>query len=333
MGLPVLRVERMTVDFRAGRRRVRVVNGVSFRVEEGRILGIVGESGCGKSTVALAIMNLLPSTASITDGEVFLRGDPILRQPESQWRRIRGRRLSMVFQDPMTSLDPSMPVGTQIAEGIVEHFSTPWPQARRDAIELLRAVGIPEPERRYFSYPHELSGGMRQRVVIAAALAGRPDVLLADEPTTALDVTTQAQILRLFRRLLQRDPSRSIVFITHNLGVVAQLCDEVAVMYAGEIVERASVRVFFDEPKHPYSQGLLRSIPTPGIPRGNLPAIAGTVPSLVEPPTGCRFHPRCPFASSVCRESAPPAAFFADDHWARCWLYHGSQGRADGRGD
>jgi peptide/nickel transport system ATP-binding protein len=298
-------------------RRTHAVDGVGFEVRRGRTLGIVGESGCGKSVTSLAIMGLLPDGEAEVEGEVFFDGKDIRRASERARRDLRGDRMAMIFQEPMTSLNPSYTVGDQIVEAIVRHRQTSAPEARARAIEMLRRVRISNPEARFDEYPHRLSGGMRQRVMIAMALACDPDLLIADEPTTALDVTIQAQILELMRRL-REESGAAIVLITHDLGVVAEVCDDVVVMYAGQVVERAPVEDLFRFPQHPYTVGLLGALPRLGERRPRLAAIDGTVPNMTAPPRGCRFEPRCPFRIPACAD-APPLAEIGDGHLSRCW--------------
>ena len=293
--------------------RVGAVDGVSFSVERGRVLGIVGESGCGKSVTMLSIMRLLSEKSSRTEGEVVFDGDDLLALPNRQMRHIRGSAMAMIFQDPMTSLNPVYRIGWQLVEALRLHDTTISKNDARDrAIEMLTAVGIPSPTQRMAAYPHELSGGMRQRVMIAMALINNPQLLIADEPTTALDVTTQAQILELLRRL-RADFDSAIILITHDLGVVAELCDEVVVMYAGRVVERALVDDLFNRPQHPYTWGLLGSLPGRNLDQERLYSIPGSPPSLLNPPAGCRFAPRCPHAMDVCR--ADPAPQLEELYW------------------
>jgi peptide/nickel transport system ATP-binding protein len=309
----------LAVEFTTEQGVVRAVDGVSFSLAPGHTIGIVGESGCGKSVTSLAIMGLLPQTgARVTSGQVMFQGRDLLRLPRSELAGLRGDRLAMIFQEPMTSLNPSLTVGDQIGEVLERHRGLSHAAAFARAVELLRQVGIPMAERRASEYPHRLSGGMRQRVMIAMALACQPKLLIADEPTTALDVTVQAQILDLLRRL-RDETGTAVVLITHDLGVIAELADEVVVMYAGRVVERAPVARLFAEPQHPYTIGLLGAVPRLDAPADRLAVIEGNVPSPYSPPQGCRFHPRCPFAVDQCRVSAPPLAEVAPGHAAACW--------------
>ena len=322
MNAPVLAVEGLRVTFRTPDATVRAVDGVSWAVGAGEILGIVGESGCGKSVSALAVMGLVPDPPGRVEGSVRLHGRELVGLPESELRVIRGSAVSMIFQEPMTSLDPVMRIGRQIAEPLLVHRGLSRNQARANAIELLRKMQIPEPERRIDEYPHQLSGGMRQRVMIAMALACRPAVLIADEPTTALDVTIQAQILELLLDL-RRELSTAIVFITHDLGVIAETADRVVVMYAGRKVEEAPVASLFARPQHPYTAGLLAAVPrltSIGAPeRARLAEIAGAVPTLDREIVGCRFAPRCRIATERCRRDDPPLVMKHARHMAACW--------------
>ena len=298
---------------------MRAVDGIDLRVERGRTLGIVGESGCGKSVTALSIMGLVPQPPGrIAAGEILFEGEDLLKAKPERLRDLRGDKLAMIFQEPMTSLNPAFTVGDQIAETLQRHKGLGKEEAGKAAIEMLRRVRIPSPERRAKDYPHRLSGGMRQRVMIAMALACDPKLLIADEPTTALDVTIQAQILELMR-VLREDLGTAIILITHDLGVVAELADDVAVMYAGRIVERAPARKLFAEPQHPYTIGLLGSIPRLDVERERLATIEGTVPSPNNQPKGCRFSPRCPFADRRCREEPPPLREIDAGHQVACW--------------
>ena len=295
------------------------VDGISFSIDPGRTLGIVGESGCGKSVTALSIMGLVPRPPGrIAGGEILFDGVDLLQLSTAALRELRGNRISMIFQEPMTSLNPVLTVGEQITEGILRHRTMSRDAAKELAIEMLRMVHISSPEERFGDYPHRLSGGMRQRVMVAMALACKPKLLIADEPTTALDVTIQAQILDLMRTL-REETGTAIILITHDLGVVAELADDVVVMYAGRIVERATVAALFAEPQHPYTVGLLGSIPRLDIEQDRLAAIEGQVPNPLAPVTGCRFHPRCPFVIERCRHEDPPLIDLGNGHESACW--------------
>ncbi|MER9638446.1 ABC transporter ATP-binding protein [Mesorhizobium sp. M0228] len=298
----------------------RALGGISFQVKSGETLGIVGESGCGKSVTALSILRLLPKLSARTvGGEIRFRGRDLLKLSERDMRGIRGNQIAMIFQEPMTSLNPVYTIGHQIAEAVQIHTKASRPEAMAKAQELLRLVRIADPDRRVDNYPHEMSGGMRQRAMIAMALACSPELLIADEPTTALDVTIQAQILRLLVELKER-MGTAVMFITHDLGVVAETCQRVIVMYAGRIVEQASVIDLFARPAHPYTQGLMRSVPDRRRGRQHrLPEIPGIVPSLREPIIGCSFAPRCPFAIDICREKTPVVINVGPGHAAACW--------------
>ena len=300
----------------------RAVDGVSFTLAPGRTLGLVGESGCGKSVTALSIMGLVPHPPGrISGGEILFEGVDLLKLDPARLRELRGDRMSMIFQEPMSSLNPAFSIGEQIVEGILRHRAIGAAAAKRRALEMLERVRIPSPERRFDDYPHRLSGGMRQRVMIAMALACEPKLLIADEPTTALDVTIQAQILELMRTLREQTGT-AIMLITHDLGVVAELADEVAVMYAGRIVEHASAGALFAEPQHPYTIGLLGSIPQLHLQQQRLVSIEGQVPDPMAPPGGCRFQPRCPFALAQCRSAEPALAEVrgtGGGHRAACW--------------
>lgn len=298
---------------------VTAVDNVSFDVRRGRTLAVVGESGCGKSVTALSVMRLLPKRiARIAGGQIMLDGKDLVGLAERDMRGVRGRHVAMVFQEPMTALNPMQTIGAQIVEAIREHLPLSASDAWDRAVEGLRMVGIPSPAERAEQYPHELSGGMRQRVVIAIALSCDPGVVIADEPTTALDVTIQAQILELLKELQQKK-SLALMIITHDLGVVAEVADDVVVMYAGQIVEHASLRDIFENPQHPYTIGLLSSIPDFAEAGQRMPSIGGTVPSLAALPGGCRFNPRCPHADDQCRTNEPPEMDLGDGHMARCW--------------
>ena len=300
---------------------VPAVDGVTFGVDRGGSLGVVGESGCGKSVTALSIMRLIPQPpGKIVGGKILFNGEDLVQKKESEMRRIRGNEISMIFQEPMTSLNPVFTVGDQIMEAIILHQKLSKKEARERAIEMLRLVGIPDPHRRVDEYPHQMSGGMRQRVMIAMALSCNPKLLIADEPTTALDVTIQAQILDLMRRL-REEVGAAIILITHDLGVVAELVEDVVVMYAGKVVEKTDVRRIFANPSHPYTEGLLASIPKLNEERDRLPAIEGVVPSPYNMPSGCRFHPRCPLAREICKVQQPPLMEVEPGHWAACWKH------------
>jgi peptide/nickel transport system ATP-binding protein len=316
----LLEVRGLRTSFDGERGEVRAVDGIDFRLERGHTLGIVGESGCGKSVTALSIMGLVPQPPGrIAGGEVLFDGEDLLKLPPGRMRDLRGDQLAMIFQEPMSSLNPAFPVGDQVAEVLQRHRKLSRPQARRQAIEMLHRVRIPSPEQRADDYPHQLSGGMRQRVMIAMALACNPKLLIADEPTTALDVTIQAQILELMRAL-RAELGTAIILITHDLGVVAELADDVIVMYAGQVIERCSAERLFAEPQHPYTIGLLGSIPRLHLQQERLSAIEGFVPDAAALPIGCRFHPRCPFAVEKCRQELPPLLDITPGHQAACWL-------------
>ncbi len=316
---PLLDMRDLVAGFRIGGRLVKAVDGVSLKLHPGRTLGLVGESGSGKSVTSLAIMGLLPSPPSEVSGTALRYGEvDLLALDAEQRRRYRGRELAMIFQEPMTSLNPVYTVGEQIVEALRTHFAIDRAQARRRAIEMLDLVRIPSAATRIDSFPHEMSGGMRQRAMIAMALACEPRLLIADEPTTALDVTIQAQILELLAAL-QRRTGTAILLITHDLGVIAEVADDVAVMYAGKIVEQAPVAALFADPQHPYTIGLLGSIPRLEEERPRLATIEGTVPNPAALPAGCRFHPRCPFATDHCRAEPPPLHEIAPGHQVACW--------------
>jgi oligopeptide/dipeptide ABC transporter ATP-binding protein len=337
----LLEVKNLRTYFRTDAGVARSVDGVSFSVAPGEVLGIVGESGCGKSVTSLSIMRLIPSPPGeiVAGSRISLRGEDLVQVAESRMRQIRGNEIAMIFQEPMTSLNPVFTVGDQIGEAIRLHRRASKAQARAEAIEMLSLVGIPNPRERADDYPHQLSGGQRQRVMIAMALSCEPALLIADEPTTALDVTIQAQILELLAELRRR-LGMAIILITHDLGVVAEVCDRVAVMYAGEIVEEGTVADIFREPHHPYTEGLLQAIPRLGEPAARLAVIPGSVPAATAWPVGCRFHTRCPYGWDLCvREhpelmdvvrAADPAAGSAP-HLARCWLERNPERRAEVR--
>lgn len=316
----LLNVQDLHTSFFTEEGEVKAVNGVSFSVESGKTLGIVGESGCGKSITSLSIMRLLTEPGRITGGEILFRGEDLLKKPESKMRGMRGNDISMVFQEPMTSLNPVYSIGDQIAEAILVHQKMDRRAAMDKAVEMLKLVGIPSPERQIKQYPFELSGGMRQRVMIAIALSCSPSLLIADEPTTALDVTIQAQILELMKKL-QQDFGTTILLITHDLGVVAEMCDHVAVMYAGKIVEYADVETLFENPRHPYTRGLLESLPVHDEDREELRAIPGTVPNPLSIPPGCPFAPRCPHVRPLCERELPVLEDMDEHNSVRCWMH------------
>lgn len=320
---PLLEVSALSLGFRIREGKVRAVRGVSFHVGESEAVGIVGESGCGKSVTAQSILRLLPSPPAVVQGgSIRYRGEELLGKSEREMRALRGREIGMVFQDPMTSLNPTLTVGYQLSEPLRKHLAMSRVQASAKAVDLLREVGIPEPERRARQYPHELSGGMRQRVLIAMALACEPALLIADEPTTALDVTIQAQILRVLKER-QRERGFSILLITHDLGVVAELCDRILVMYAGQVVESGPAREVLTNPQHPYTRGLLRSAPSLDNDRqAPLHPIDGTPPGMLHPPPGCAFGDRCDDAMAVCMQREPEAHEVGSGRVARCWLHH-----------
>ena len=317
--LALLEVRGLRTTFRGEQGEVRAVDGIDLRIERGRTLGIVGESGCGKSVTALSIMGLVPQPPGrIAAGEVLFEGEDLLKAQPQRLRDLRGDKLAMIFQEPMTSLNPAFTVGDQISEALLRHRNMGRDEATNAAIEMLRRVRIPSPERRATDYPHLLSGGMRQRVMIAMALACNPKLLIADEPTTALDVTIQAQILELMR-MLREELGTAIILITHDLGVIAELADDVAVMYAGKVIERCSAEKLFAEPQHPYTIGLLGSIPRLHLEQERLAAIQGQVPGIAAPRIGCGFEPRCPFAIERCRAEEPLLIDLEKKHQAACW--------------
>jgi oligopeptide transport system ATP-binding protein len=322
-GDATLEVKDLRVSFSTQAGEVQAVRGVSFDLRRGETLAIVGESGSGKSVTAKGIMRLLPAANTmIKGGEILFEGQDVLKLPEKRMQDIRGSKIAMVFQDPMTSLDPTMRVGRQITESLKKHLGLSGQRAKERAVELLTLVGIPNPEARIKQYPHQFSGGMRQRVVIAIALACDPQILIADEPTTALDVTIQAQILELLREL-QEQLGMSTILITHDLGVVAHTAHRVAVMYAGKVVETGTLREIFYSPQMPYTWGLLASIPLPTADRGQeLIPIPGSPPDMLDPPKGCPFTPRCPYSMRICAEEMPGYTTFSAEHKAACWLHH-----------
>ena len=339
---PIVQIENLQMNFRTFDGVSKVLVGVDLELRQGDIMGLVGETGCGKSVTALSIPRLVPiPPGEIVGGDVRFLGESVLDKSDTEMREIRARHIGMVFQDPITNLNPVFTIEQQMIDSCLCRLghanavsASPFHswrsserehrrQARETAVSLLRRVGFPDPERRISSYPHELSGGMRQRVLIAMSLAGNPDLLILDEPTTALDVSTQAQILRLIRDLVE-EFHLTVLLITHNLGVVAQVCNRVAVMYSGRVVEAGAVQKIFKSPSHPYTVGLLQAVPTMETVRGTLEEIPGTIPNLLSPPPGCRFHPRCPHVMDVCRVDPPPAMQpVGDGAEVACHLYDG----------
>ncbi len=316
---PPLAVRNLTVQFETDRGPLTAADNLSFELEEGKTTCLVGESGCGKSVTALALLRLVPPPGRIIGGEISLQGQDILSLPDRELRRLRGREISIIFQEPMMALNPVYTVGVQVSEVLRTHLRLRRRPAKERALQMLDMVGLPAFER-YDAYPHELSGGMRQRVMIAVALACRPTVLIADEPTTALDVTIQAQILDLLARL-QEDLGMAVLLITHDLSIVAEVADDVVVMYAGEVIEKASVDTIFRDPRHPYTEALLRSIPQPPLIAGErLATIPGTVPDLARLPKGCRFADRCRHSHGQCTKERPSLARVDESHYARCFL-------------
>lgn len=322
---PLLDVRGLKTYFRTMDGTVRAVDGVDLSIKPGQTLGVVGESGCGKSVTSFSIMRLLSSNGYIADGEILFEGKNLVELPESDMRKIRGNQISMIFQEPMTSLNPVYTVGDQVGEVLRVHKGLRGKAARDRTVDMLKRVGIPAAERRVSEYPHNLSGGMRQRVMIAMALATDPKLLVADEPTTALDVTIQAQILDLMRGL-SREFNTSIMLITHDLGVVAEMAQDVVVMYTGHVVERGTVYQVLKQPLHPYTLGLLNSIPSEVQIGRKLNVIRGTVPNPLELPKGCTFAPRCPFVMDICRHQEPKLLDTGDGHLAQCWLYQTPSG-------
>jgi len=325
--VPLIEVTNLKTYFYTEDGVVRAVNGVDFTIEPEKTLGVVGESGCGKSVTALSIMGLIQiPPGKIEEGEILYHQNGKARDltglnPKGrEYRSIRGNEIAMIFQEPMTSLNPVYTIGNQIMEAITLHQHLRKKEARKKAIEMLHAVGIPNPEQRVDEYPHQLSGGMRQRAMIAMALSCNPSLLIADEPTTALDVTIQAQVLDLMNGL-RTDFDTAIMFITHDLGVIADMADDVVVMYLGKIVEGSNVRSIYHDPKHPYTQGLMNSIPSLATQKERLVPIKGVVPDPFEVPVGCGFEPRCPHAMEICKKQIPPLKEVASQHWAACWLY------------
>lgn len=328
----LLEVNNLKVGFTSDNHTTQVIRGVSFEVNKGEIVGIVGESGCGKSVTSLSTMRLLKGTSgNIQEGEVWFHDRNLLHLTEKVMRHIRGNKMSMIFQDPMTSLNPVLKIGKQLTQGIRLHLNYSKSQAKEYAIKMLKSVGIPRSESIMNEYPHQLSGGMCQRVMIAMAMSCKPELLIADEPTTALDVTIQAQILELMKQLRNEDDT-TILMITHDLGVVSEICDRVIVMYAGTVIEEGETDKVFNNPKHPYTEGLIQSIPKIGEEQSKLYAIPGQVPDPALMPKGCKFAPRCPYVMHVCKEKEPSLITDTDSRQHRCWLYQGegSQGGKEG---
>jgi oligopeptide transport system ATP-binding protein len=320
--LKILEVKDLKTSFYIHLGEVQAVRGVSFSVDKGEAIGIVGESGSGKSVTSMSIMKLLQFPGKIKDGEIIFKGENIVKKSDKEMMSIRGNEIAMIFQDPMTSLNPVFTIGDQIMEAIRRHQGLNKKDAKEKAIDMLRLVGIPSPETRVDNYPHEFSGGMRQRAMIAIALSCQPDLLIADEPTTALDVTIQAQILELMKDLKDK-VNTSIILITHDLGVVADVCSRIVVMYGGLIMEEGTSEEIFYDPKHPYTMGLLKSIPRLDLgEKQRLIPIEGTPPDLIKPPVGCPFASRCPYAMKICKEHRPPYFEVSKGHRSMCWLLH-----------
>jgi len=330
----ILEVKDLHVSFQTYAGEVKAVRGVNFDIKEGETIGIVGESGCGKSVTAKSIMQLLPNNSvKYKQGSIEFNGKNLLGNSEKDMQRIRGKQISMIFQDPMTSLNPTSKVGNQIIEAILKHNKINRKEAFDKALIMLELVGIPQPSKRIHQYPHEYSGGMRQRAMIAMALACNPRLLIADEPTTALDVTIQAQILELMKDI-QEKTGTSIILITHDLGVVAEICERVVVMYAGQVVETAMVRDLYKKPQHPYTEGLLKSVPKLNMDRKQpLAPIIGTPPDLIDPPKGCPFFARCEYAMGICKNNNPGLEEVNPGHFAACWLHHPMAKKVAGKGE
>ena len=338
----LLNIEDLHLEFHTYDGVVKVLAGVNLKMQRGDVLGLVGETGCGKSMTALSVPRLIPMPpGKITAGRVSFDGEDILSKSEGEMESFRASRLGMIFQDPVTNLNPLFTIREQLVDAVLYQrargqsvpgrwrgFQPSVRQMRKEAheraVELMRLTGIPDGDKRIYDYPHQFSGGMRQRVLIAMALAGDPDLLIADEPTTALDVTIQAQILRLIRSLVQQ-LGLTVLLITHNLGVVARSCERVAVMYSGRVIEESPVRELFQNPKHPYTRGLINAVPKKDVDRGGLVGIPGMIPNLIDPPAGCRFHPRCEHVMEICRRDVPPDIRISRDHSASCFLYGEAQ--------
>jgi len=330
---PILKIRSLKTYFFLDEGVVKAVDGVDLDIKKGEILGLVGETGCGKSVTALSIIRLIQSPpGKIVEGKVIFEGEDLLKKSSEEMRKIRGAKISMIFQDPHTSLDPVFTIGSQIAEPIelhqvIEQHLMSAKEVHKKVIEMLKLVRIPDAEHRVAEYPHQFSGGMKQRAMIAMMISCNPSLLIADEPTTAVDVTIQAQILDLMRDL-RRKLGTSVLLITHNLGVVAEMCDRVAVMYAGNIVEQAEIKTLFRSPKHPYAKALLAAVPKVGSKKRELETIPGMVPSLITPPLGCKFHPRCPYVMDICKKEFPQMIKIGKEHLVRCHLYSKGVGGA-----
>ena len=313
----ILKIEQLKTYFYTWAGIVKAVDGVDLDVNEGETLGLVGESGSGKSVTALSIISIVPSPGKIVEGKIIYKGENLLEKTENDLQKIRGKEIGYIFQDPATSLNPVFNIADQLMEVIRRHQNVTKEEALRKAIELFRLVEIPDPEIKIWSYPHQLSGGMKQRIAVARALSCQPSLLLADEPTTNLDVTIQAQILQLMKSLKQK-LGMSMVLITHDMGVVADVADRITVMYAGRICETAGTKTIFYNPKHPYTIALLTAVPSLALRRDKLAVIPGTIPNLIDPPSGCRFHPRCDYAKSICAEKIPPLEEIEPEHFVAC---------------
>ncbi|MGN7299210.1 ABC transporter ATP-binding protein [Ferdinandcohnia sp. SAFN-114] len=322
----LLQVEGLETEFKKEKQKIKILHGVNFHINKGEVLGLVGESGSGKSLTSLSIMKLFKgTTGEISGGTITFNGRDLTNKSESEMRKIRGKQIAMIFQEPMTSLNPVMKIGEQLMEPIRLHLGYKENQAKEHAISILQKVGIPRAEEIIYEFPHQLSGGMRQRIMIAMAISCNPQLLIADEPTTALDVTIQAQILDLMKQLQKRE-NMSMLLITHDLGVVAEMCDRVVVMYAGKVVEEADVFDLFESPRHPYTKGLIGSIPKLGQKRDKLDSIRGNVPDPSNLPKGCKFAPRCNDAMPICFEEEPPVMTLEKNRSCRCWLYKEERG-------
>ena len=317
---PVLSVQGLRTYFYTYAGIVKAVDNISLEVNKGEMLGVVGESGSGKTVTAQSVMRIVPPPGKIVDGKIEFQGKDLLRLGEAEMQRIRGKEIAYIFQDPTTTLDPVYTIGEQLSEVIIRHQQVNKKEAISRATELLRTVDIPDPEVRITQYPHELSGGTKQRIAIARALSATPSLILADEPTTALDVTIQAQILDLLKDL-RRKMDVSIMLITHDMGIVAEICERVTVLYAGQVCETGTVEQVFSKPKHPYTEALLTSVPSLALRKEKLSVIPGNVPNLIEPPSGCRFHPRCPYARQVCIDQVPVLESIGDGRWVHCHRY------------